>query len=361
MTGGELTVLHAGVATVTDLGRPRGPRFGVPVGGALDQGSARLANALVGNDFAAPVLETTASNLEFVCDVDVLIAAAGAPMTLTVGGVRQPCGQPVSVPAGSPVALRNMRGGLRGYLAVHGSFDVPTLLGSCAPDTVLGFGGLLEIGQAIALRRSVAPVVNPHYRAPLFRLGAGFGSSGAPAASPGPARRRGEPETVDVVDGPDIGEFAGTAERLFEAPYTVGDASNHIGLRFGGGPLPERRVAGEMLSRGVPVGAVEVPPGDELLVLHRGRGVTAGYPVLAVATTASLDALAQARPGDDVGFRRVTVAQAQHTLRAAHEHRIALRDRVLSALDALGVRGLLSLEQQAELRLTDPTAKGISP
>lgn len=339
MTAGALTVVRADLATVTDLGRPRGSRFGVPVGGTLDQGSAQLANALVGNDFGEAVLETTATNLELVCDVDVLIATAGARMVLSVAGVKQPWARPVSVPAGSLVAMRAMRGGLRGYVAVRGSFDVPRLLGSCAPDTVLGFGGMLEEGSTVALRHSTAPLVNPRYEAPLIRLNRGPGAVPAPGSGLTATGLRGDPVAVDVVDGPDIAEFADTAARLFEGSYTVGEASNHIGLRLGGGPVPERSIAGEMLSRGVPVGAVEAPPGDELLVLHRGRGVTAGYPVLAVATTVSLDSLAQVRPGDAVRFRRVSVAQAQHAARAAHEHRVELRERVLCILDALGVRG----------------------
>lgn len=363
MSAGHLTIRQAGVATVTDLGRRRGPRFGVPVGGALDQGSARLANALVGNDFGAPVLETTAANLEFVCDVDVLIAATGAPMSLLVGGVLQPMNQPVSVPAGVPVRLKFMRGGLRSYVAVHGSFEVPALLDSCAPDTVLGFGGLLQIGERIALRRSIAPIINPHYGAPLYRFDAGLAGStvgaagasglvGSTAPTGAPGSSRGGALTVNVVDGPDIVDFAATADRIFETAYTVGPASNHIGLRLGDGPLPERSTSGEVLSRGVPVGAVEAPPGDELLVLHRGRGVTAGYPVLSVVTTSSLDTLAQARPGDRVAFRRVSVSHARAVARAAHQRRIELRDRVLSAFEGLGVRGLLPLARTAELGST---------
>ena len=36
---------------------------------------------------------------------------------------------------------------------------------------------------------------------------------------------------VDVTDGPDVHEFGDTVSVLFDEPYTVGPASNHIGLR----------------------------------------------------------------------------------------------------------------------------------
>ena len=324
MSAGILTIVEAGSTQVTDLGRRRGPRYGVPVNGALDQRSARIANILVGNPENAALLEVTALDLEFVADIDILIAVTGADGHLTIDGVGRPSGQPVSVRAGEAVALRQLQGGLRAYLSVRGSFDVPLLLGSCAPDSVLGFGGRLAPGASLALCQATSPVFNDHFSAELYsldvpRIPTGF--------------------VVDVTDGPDIDDFAGTADRLFEQSDLVTPTSNHIGLRMTG-PLPERVSRGEVLSRGVPVGAVEVPPGDELLVLHRGRGVTAGYPVLAVVTSGSLDVLAQVRPGQRLRFRRVSSAEAAARARADLVSLDALRLRVgsvFAALDALSL------------------------
>ena len=45
------------------------------------------------------------------------------------------------------------------------------------------------------------------------------------------------------------------------------------------------------------MGALELPPSAELILLLRGRIVTAGYPVIAVATRTSRDVLGH----DDVG------------------------------------------------------------
>ncbi|MTE23335.1 biotin-dependent carboxyltransferase family protein [Microbacterium sp. ZXX196] len=320
MTAGTLRILSAGAAHVTDLGRPTGPRFGVPSGGASDQRAARVANILVGNPDGAPLIETLAFDVEAVADVDALIAVTGANALVEIDGVRRPQGAPISVPRGARIAVLGISGGLRAYLAVRGSFDVPRLLGSCAPDNVLGFGGALAPGSALPLRERTPPLVNGHFGAELFRL-------------PVPrARRR---DLVEVTDGPDAAEFAGTAHRLVESPYVVSPTSNHIGLRMTGS-LPERRASGEVLSRGVPVGAVEVPPGDEILVLHRGRGVTAGYPVLAVATPAALDVLAQARPGETLRFRRVSDSAAAAQIRAERAALDLLRERTHAALSALG-------------------------
>lgn len=324
----RLAISAAGRSAITDLGRVRGPGIGLPVNGALDQYSARVANILVANDESAPLIEAVAFDIAFAPSADVLIAVTGAAMALEVDGCERPMWEPVPVAAGQEVRLSGMTGGMRAYVAVHGSFDVPSLLGSCAPDTVIGFGQVLRDGDEVALRARASAPINPYFGISLFDFGVDRPYFG-------------ETAVIDVTDGPDIDEFAGTAARLFDAPYRVTPRSNHIGMRLSGA-LPERIRSDEMISRGVPIGAVEVPPGDELLVLHRGRGVTAGYPVLAVVTSTSLDTLGQARPGTAVTFRRVSAEQAGRDARIWRERLDSLRDRVATVYACLGADELLA-------------------
>lgn len=320
---GSLMIQQPGHAVVTDLGRFRGSRYGLPVNGALDQFSARSANILTANAENDPLIEITALDFRARATADLLIAVTGAPLTLTIGGREYPQWEPVSVRAGETIAVRGITGGLRAYLAVHGSITAPELLGSCAPDTVIGFGLKLAEGTELITSKTVPPIKQPYFDLPLFRLGLT-----KPDFSTHPV--------IDVTDGPDVAEFGDTAELLFNTEYTVSPRSNHIGLRLGGA-LPERQSSGEVLSRGVPVGAVEVPSREELLVLHRGRGVTAGYPVLAVVTSRSLDVLAQARPGHTVTFRRTTVAEATAKHRAAMRELETLRATVNTIFAILGI------------------------
>ena len=118
---GSLIIQQPGNSVVTDLGRFRGPRFGLPVNGALDQYSARTANILAGNDDTVPLLEVTALDFRMRATTDLLIAVTGTPLQLTVGGRECRQWEPVSVRAGETVALRHITGGLRAYIAVHGS------------------------------------------------------------------------------------------------------------------------------------------------------------------------------------------------------------------------------------------------
>ncbi|MDI9897142.1 allophanate hydrolase [Rhodococcus sp. IEGM 1381] len=322
-----ITVLTPGLSAIQDLGRRRGSRVGQMTGGALDQYSARAANILVAADTDSPLIELTALDFAAVAGTDMLVAVTGAPAQVRIDGAVACQWDPLVWPAGSTLTVTNIRDGLRVYLAVHGTVHTNRLEQSCAPDTVLGFGRTLARGDRIQVDVDCPPIRHPHFDIPVFRLG---------------VKRpdRGDRRSIPVTDGPDVADFGDSAGRLLDTEFTVGNASNHIGLRLAptdDAPLPHRVIASEMLSRGVPIGAVEVPAGKELLVLHRGRGVTAGYPVLAVVTTIGLDRLGQARPGDRIRFTRVSVAGAVDAHRARQRSLDRLRTRVRTVFAELGI------------------------
>ena len=160
------------MTSIQDLGRHRGSRNRPGDGRRLDQYSAEVANALVGSARTAPLLELLAMDFSAVASTDLLVAVTGAPADVRVGGVARPQWEPFVWTAGEELTVRGIRGGLRVYLAVHGTTRRARLLGSCAPDSVLGFGRQLAVGESIAIDVDGPPVEPPHFRMPLFRLGA---------------------------------------------------------------------------------------------------------------------------------------------------------------------------------------------
>ncbi|QNE36758.1 5-oxoprolinase subunit C family protein [Leifsonia shinshuensis] len=331
-----MQILAAGFAAVTDLGRFQGPSLGLSVNGALDQLSARTANILVGNADNAALIELTASELVFVCDSDQLVSVTGADVEVRVDGMLSPMRTPLSVRAGWTVSVRVLGRGLRAYIAVHGGLQAPTLLGSCAPDSMIGFGIRLTAGDDIPEQgHGCAVPTNPFLGGAVFSFDV-------------PATAYDSRPVIPVTDGPDLEEFGASAALLYSDVFSVGARSNHVGLRLSGRP-PHRETTGEVLSRGVPVGAIEVPSTTDLLLLHRGRGVTAGYPVLAVVTGAGLDRVAQLRPGDIVRFRRSTLDAATQTHLEQHLAVERFRQHCWNALrengiDDLGVGDLSQTE-----------------
>jgi 5-oxoprolinase (ATP-hydrolysing) subunit C len=297
-----LTVGAAGRACVQDTGRAGWQAYGVPVRGSSDQYSSRLANVLVWNPLDLPVIEVTAFDFSVRAEDDVLMAVTGAECDVSVDGRPAPQWRPVPVARGSLIELGNLRRGLRCYLAINGSISAPRLLGSVAPDPSLEFGWYLRPGDTVVAQSAFTHYDHPHLRHPVLQ----------PRV---PVRSYSAEPTVQVTEGPDVDEFTAPVDVLARHRYKVGGQSNEIGLQLLG-VAPARRTEVEILSRGVGIGAVEVTPSGDLAALLRGRLLTAGYPVVAVATTTSQSILGQLRPGEHVRFRFVAVQDAVRSARA---------------------------------------------
>src|SRR5215207_7382624 len=314
-----ITVRRAGLAVVTDLGRPGLARHGIPAGGAADQYSAVVANVLAGNAEGDPLIEVTASDFTFTADRAALVAVAGAPATVTVGQRLARAWEPVCVAAHEQVSITGIHAGLRVYVAVNGLWGVPRVFGSCAPNTQLGVGTWLRTGSQVTVRTDYCPIDHPVFRLPVFALG---------ARPP----RFGSPWTIDVTTGPDSAEVTAATETLASATYTVRPDSDHIGLRLAG-PVPRRTATTEMLSKGVPAGAVAGvtarPSGHRGLSGSRGRDP--GRPIRARP--------GQARPDHPVPAlhgrrgRRGAAAAAAQPRRARRPCPHGVREREHSAPD----------------------------
>ncbi|KPC70854.1 allophanate hydrolase, partial [Streptomyces sp. NRRL F-6602] len=98
----------------------------------------------------------------------------------------------------------------------------------------------------------------------------------------------GEPE-LRVALGPRDDWFTPEAvRRLLSEPWTVGAASDRVGMRLEG-PALERAVGGELPSEGMVPGALQVPPGGRPVLFLADHPVTGGYPVVACVLRADLD------------------------------------------------------------------------
>jgi allophanate hydrolase subunit 2 len=123
--------------------------------------------------------------------------------------------------------------------------------------------------------------------------------------------------TLRVLPGPHGREVPGELEALLSGSYVVDPRSDRMGLR-----LRRRESArepplrgGQVLSEGVPRGAVQVPPGGDPIVLLADAQTTGGYAMPAVVVAADHWRAAQLRPGDAARFVLVTEEEALRALR----------------------------------------------
>jgi biotin-dependent carboxylase-like uncharacterized protein len=301
---GGITVLRPGQLTsVQDGGRWGFQAMGVPVSGACDAGARRRANAAVGNDAGAAVIEVSAVGPDLRFEREAAVAWAGAAMDVEVDGRAVPPGTACVVPAGGAMRCGGVRGGLRAYLAVAGGIDVPLVLGSRSACLGAGFGG--GTGRALTAG-DVLPVGTPE-GAP-----ASSGRGGKSTIGAGPHPRR---TALRVLQGPDAAtlpqQYVGG---LLERPLTVSRHVNRAGCRLTGGPAGPGATAGDRLPVGTVPGAVQVTPDGDLLLLLADRQPTGGYPQPLCVIAADLDDAAQLCPGDQVTFSLCSRADALQAL-----------------------------------------------
>ncbi|GAA2044827.1 biotin-dependent carboxyltransferase family protein [Agromyces tropicus] len=275
----------AGRVLVQDLGRPGFAHLGVAASGALDRGALALANRLVGNPDAHAGLEVVLGGLRFVPDADTWFAVAGAWGSVRVAGHEVGPYRAARARAGEPVELAPADRGLRYLVAVRGGLDESPVLGSRSRDTLSGIGPEpVEAGRILA----VGP--EPAASVPLLD---------DDAAWPPPLGA----VTLGLLPGPRADWLTpGALAALHESSWRVSASADRVGARLEG-PALERRVARELVSEPTVPGAVQVTGAGVPTVLLADRPVTGGYPVVAIVEPASLDRLAQVRPGQAVRFR----------------------------------------------------------
>ena len=291
----HIRVLSPGLqTTVQDLGRFGYTHFGVSASGAADPLALRAGNLLVGNAENAAALEMTLVGGAFEFETDAVIALTGSDF-----GAGLPLWTAVEIKAGETVRCGATRSGARAYLAVRGGIGVPKVMGSASVHVMTGAGGRpLRAGDAL-------PIGNAAIRRPRA------GSRRAPEfARAGPLR---------VTPGPQAHWFSG---ELYAAAYQVAEESNRMGIRLRGPAIPSP--PGHMLTEGVPLGAIQVPPDGQPIILFVEHQTTGGYPKPANVISADFWRLGQLRPRDGVRFERVPLDQALNLLREQEQWLYAL-------------------------------------
>lgn len=295
----SIRVIESFGAVVQDLGRFGYEKGGISRSGASDVFSARFANLLLGNTTGAPCVELTGAGLAFESEREITFSVTGGVAEVRVDGdVRVPQWEAVTVPPRTRVDIGAPVTGYRVYLALPGGVRAKRLYGSVSPLPPLGFAN--DVASGGTIEYPAGPVGVPAVP------GAGA------LAEPFRARLGGSPHRIGVLETEQAGMFEGM-ELLYANEFTMSPRSNAVGARFDG-DTPVRRDLGEVVSRSVPIGSIEIPSAGELIALLRGRFITAGYPVPAVIAKADIDTVAQLRPGSRTAFERIDETEARYRL-----------------------------------------------
>ena len=309
----EITVVNPGLlTTVQDLGRPGYQRYGIPVSGAMDEFALQSANALVGNPLNTPALEITVTGPSLHLPTDALFAVTGGDLepvlyTADLNGWRVPLWTAVYARAGSLIEFSGRKTGCRSYLAFAGGIRVPPFMESASTylsASLGGYGGRpLQAGDTLTTGRSDVHMAGwagravPLERRPWYR----------------------EDPTIRVILGPHADHMTEEAIHMFlTEEYTVTMTSDRMGVRLQG-PFLQHRGAAEIVSCGIPLGAVQVPPNGQPIILTADRQTAGGYPIIATVLRCDIPLLAQCLPGSSrVRFEAVTLDEARDIRRVAN-------------------------------------------
>lgn len=300
-------ILRAGFqSSVQDLGRVGHRACGVTPAGVLDRHALAALNLLVGNKADAAGIEATAGRMRLAVENNRTIVWAGGDFAVRIGRWGIPAGRPALLAAGDELSIEATDRGARLWLAISGGIAVPEILGSRSTDLRGGFGGMegraLRDGDRLPLGDAV--FVPPRDADRLASVAAPFRWVQPALASP----------LLRIVRGADWARFEKPVRQsLFTQVFCVGPDSDRMGVRLKGEPLV-RNEPGDLLSEAVAPGTIQVPPSGEPIILLGDCQTLGGYPKIAHVITVDLAIAAQLRPGDEVRFDEVSLAQAQRLL-----------------------------------------------
>jgi len=305
-----LRVLKPGLlSTLQDLGRTGYQHLGVSPCGAMDALALRLANRLVGNPDNSVSLELTLAGTALEVLRDCEVAMAGADLTAHLDSKPLACWENCTARTGQRLVFSQRKRGARAYLSIAGGFAAENVLGSRSTDLRNGWGGLqgrrLQRGDELCAHQpggresrllwAVRPEVLVEYQNPFL---------------------------LRVLKCQQSELFGNeTRRRFLAAEFTISADSNRMGYRLEGPRLraPEQ----ELISEATPIGAIQILPNGEALLLMADRQTVGGYPKIAVLISADLPKAAQLCPGHRVRFQSVSLEEAHQAL-AKQEERLEL-------------------------------------
>jgi antagonist of KipI len=266
----------------------------------MDPYSAKMANALLGNDLNTPVIEMHSPGATFLFEEAMAICLTGSDCGAKLNTQPLSMHQPVLVAKGSVLECKNGIQGTRSYLSVYKGFKATHWLGSASTNIKIGeiSGQALKAGDRIEWNHllSLQHFPNDASFLPLHWKAEGLLTRNIPIA---------------CLPGPEWGLLTKEAQQQFRTtPFFVSPVSDRMGIRLMGMAL-EQAILKNKLSTAVTFGSIQLLPDGQLVVLMADHQTTGGYPVIATVISAHLPYLAQCPVKESVQFSMATLDEAE--------------------------------------------------
>ena len=287
------------------------PRYGfahlaLSAGGPIDQESARLANALLGNPDDAAGLEIAGAGTKLLFHEDVWVAWVGARCISQVNGTAIPGNRPVFLRKGETLSFGPMLQGYRIFLALSGGIDSEFILGGRGSHLSAGIGGkALQKGDLLYLPRA-----QDSFQVPFIKKLREAQISFPKWSIASPALPGDKIELIKVLPSIHL-DVLSSAEQdaLWKTVWTISSQSNRMGMRLESDFKISSPVTG-IASQGIWFGTVQLPPSGQPILMMAEHQTTGGYPRLMEMISSERSKLAQLKPGDKIQFLPITLDEA---------------------------------------------------
>lgn len=296
------------LATLQDFGRYGYLAQGITTGGPVDEHAFLWANRLLGNHYNAAQIEITVGGFKALIKQRAQLVITGAWVEILINGKSQPNWQVFTANAGDRLEINPAKQGLRAYLGVTGGFEAPLIKGSVATVQRDGLGGLDGTGKPLAaddMLSAAALSDNQEYlpRRPQSRF----------ITMPGKSSLQ-----LDVVPVAQADQFsAATRKQFSEQHFEMTTAQDRMGARLKAAK-PVGWEGPQLISEPLPVGAIQIPPDGQPIIMLNDRQTLGGYPKIGALSWRSRSLLAQAAAGTQLQFKWIELAEAQRQQRSAY-------------------------------------------
>ncbi|MDN3702136.1 biotin-dependent carboxyltransferase family protein [Vibrio artabrorum] len=288
-----ITVIKPGpLSLIQDFGRFGVAHLGLTQGGPVDDYSYSWANHLLGNPVNRAALEVTLGQCVLRIDYDCEMALCGGDLQAKLDGKPLDNWSTFQAFKGQILSFGKAMNGLRSYIAIKGGFHVPMTMHSCATVTREKIGGLNQDGQACQKGQTINFIQHDLCR-PFKAVSVTF---------------RYQPDynlpvNLRVIESYQSTLFSESAKKtLYNARYLVDQHSNRMGYRLSGDPITSPDIT--LLSEGIALGAIQIPPDGQPIVLLNDRQTIGGYPKVGCVARIDLPRLAQAKTGHAITFSK---------------------------------------------------------
>ncbi|OFI06958.1 KipI antagonist [Clostridium acetireducens DSM 10703] len=300
----DLKIINAGLfTTIQDKGRIGYQQFGMSTAGAMDEFSLKVGNILLGNDEYEGALEITMVGPQIEFNTSTVIVITGANISPKLNNNSIPMWHSIKVKKGDVLSFGGAKSGCRSYICFAGGIDVPKVLGSKSTYVKAAIGGFkgraLKSGDEINLvkiNKSLDHIANrtiPENFIPKYFKN----------------------HEIRLILGPQHESFSKEEiEKFLNSEYEISNQADRMGYRLSGPEIKHIKGA-DIISDGIALGSVQIPGHGMPIIMMADRQTTGGYTKIATIISTDIPVLGQAKPGDKIKFKNITIEEAHEVLR----------------------------------------------